>query len=357
METVIYRCPNCGAPLEFNVQTQNFDCKFCNSNFSHNDIVQIFSENENNPLDLPEPEIVNESDLAEFCDNTSLYECPSCGAQVIADSLTSSTHCHFCHTPVILTGRLSGDFRPSKMIPFKITREMALEAFNALTAKKWFLPKTFRTEATLNEMSGLYVPFWLSDSLVNVNITAKCEKKTTWRSGDMIHTHTKVFDVVRDADIMYNSVPADGSKRIDDALMESIEPYDYKEMVPFSMSYLSGHVAEKYDVGKDETIERVKKRTELAAFNNIKSKIGDYSVVNVTSSQNNTKSIQLEYALLPVWFLTYKYKGKDFYYAVNGQTGKMSGTLPIWWSKLLAVAISTGLAAAAIITIVGGFLR
>lgn len=356
MEAIIYRCPNCGAPLEFNVDTQKFDCKFCNSEFSHDEILKLFSDNENQPLDKPEPTPVSESEISEFCDNTSLYQCPNCGAQVIADNLTSSTRCHFCHTPVILTGRLSGEYRPSKMIPFQIQRSEAENKFLEWTKKKKFLPKNFRSEGTLSEITGLYVPFWLGDALISVKLEAECKKTHSWRGGGRIYTNTKIYSAYRDADVKYEGIPADGSSKIDDKLMENLEPFDYSKMIPFSMSYLSGYVAEKYDVNKEETYGRIQLRSEGNSVEYIKKQIAGYSSVAIKNAQTQIQALTLDYALLPIWFLTYNHKGVNYYFAINGQTGKMSGSLPIWWAKFFALFIPISILIAGIIFGGGMFL-
>lgn len=255
IKTVTYQCPNCSAALEYNNALGKFKCLFCDSEFTEEDIKKRFAENEG--FELSQENLEAEQEAAqdesnrqaeEFAGASALYTCPNCGAGVICDSLTASTRCHFCHTPVILTGRLSGEFRPNLIIPFTRTREQAETAFKEYCKGKFLLPKGFASEAQIQNITPLYVPYWLKSGTLDAFMEAEGHKVHSWRVGDTRFTNTKIFNVTRRAEMTFVRVPCDGSKRIDDSLMESIEPFDYTGIKPFSMSYLSGCGAEKYDV-------------------------------------------------------------------------------------------------------------
>ena len=247
IKTVTYQCPNCSAALEYNNALGKFKCLFCDSEFTEEDIKERFAENEG--FELSQENLEAEQEAAqdesnrqaeEFAGASALYTCPNCGAGVICDSLTASTRCHFCHTPVILTGRLSGEFRPNLIIPFTRTREQAETAFKEYCKGKFLLPKGFASEAQIQNITPLYVPYWLKSGTLDAFMEAEGHKVHSWRAGDTRFTNTKIFNVTRRAEMTFVRVPCDGSKRIDDSLMESIEPFDYTGIKPFSKSYLSG---------------------------------------------------------------------------------------------------------------------
>lgn len=336
IQTVTYQCPNCNAALEYDNSSGKFRCFYCDSTFTDEEIKKIFAENEHINLDGSEPELTEEQQQdEEFTGQSALYTCPNCGAGVICDTLTASTRCHFCHTPVILSGRLSGEYKPDMIIPFYTTREQAEENFKKYMKGKFLLPKDFNTEATIKNIDALYVPYWLKSGLCDVNLNAQGKIIRTWRSGDRRYTHTKVFHVEREAEMAFIRVPCDGSKRIDDALMESIEPFSYTGLKPFSMSYLSGCKAEKYDVPKADAAVRIDERINTAATEEILKMVrGKYNAVESINTSVRYLNQQYVYALLPVWFLNYTYKGKDYAFVMNGQTGTMFGHLPV--SKLKA---------------------
>lgn len=358
VQTVTYQCPNCNAALEFDNATGRFRCFYCDSTFSDIEMRNIFNRRDSRvDLETAEPELTQDQMTSEeFTGQSALYSCPNCGAGVICDSLTASTRCHFCHTPVILSGRLSGEYKPDVIIPFATTREQAEEKFIGFTKGKFLLPSSFVSHAQLQNISALYVPYWLKSGQTQAHLTATGHTVRSWTRGNTTYTHTKVYHVERDADMVFIRVPYDGSKRIDDSLMESIEPFDYSGIKPFSMSYLSGCAAEKYDVTKEEATPRLDERIGKAAEEEIRRMAAVYSSLHDVRCNIVYTNQQYVYALLPVWFLNYNYNGKDYEFAVNGQTGTMFGELPVSPIKKFFFSAGVFLAVFLIATLLGGLL-
>lgn len=356
MDTITYQCPNCNAALEYGADG-NLHCYYCDSEFTEAQIKELFKDNESNPLNKAEPQLSEqEREIEEFSGASALYTCPNCGAGVICDTLTSSTRCHFCHTPVILSGRLSGEFKPNMIIPFSTTREQAHEVFDKYTKNKFLLPKGFKQNAKINDISALYVPYWLKSGITDAKYIAQGDIVRTWRSGDTIHTHTKEYRIEREAELAFIRVPCDGSKRIDDSLMESIEPFDYSGIKPFSMSYLSGCAAEKYDVTKEEAAKRIDERVREAAKSELRASAVGYTSVSKESCDIGYRQQTYVYALLPVWFLNYTYKGKDYAFAVNGQNLKHFGELPVSGIKKFLFGAGVFAVILLILAAIGGVL-
>ena len=357
MQSVAYKCPNCAAPLEYNNEVGGFKCLFCDSVFKEAEIKERFAKNEAIKLDKADPTLTDQQkELEEFTGTSALYSCPNCGASVICGELDASVRCHFCHTPVILTGRISGEYKPDLIIPFKTNRELAELSFKNYTKGKFLLPNGFKKNAKVVEISALYVPYWLKSGFTNATLTGTAKKVRSWRVGDIRYTNTKIYDVARSGQFTFVRVPCDSSKRIDDALMESIEPFDYKEVKVFSMSYLAGCAAEKYDVPFEQAQPRIDRRIAEAAQEALKNDIHGYTSVNVTKCEVNFGNTAEIYALLPVWFLNYQFKGKDYPFVMNGQTGAHFGILPV--SKIKAALFGTGLFAAItlVANLIGGVL-
>ncbi len=335
-----FKCPNCCAELRFDPQKQGFDCEYCGSFFTSEECKAA------NDARLEE-EVQTAPLVDEFVEGTQLYSCPSCGGELITDLNTSATECYYCHNPVVLKGRLSGDFRPARVIPFKIDRDGATQIFKDWCKKRWFLPRSFTTESQLLHMQGVYVPFWVANCNIHGQMRAVCKKIRSWSSGSYRYTETKEYDVFRDASLEFNGIPADGSSKIEDALMEAIEPFDYRDAVDFEMTYLSGFLSDKYDVNKSQVFPRVKNRAISGSDQMIRASMVGYQSVRVTTSDMNVLQTKWEYMLLPVWFMTYQYKGKQYSFAINGQSGKQAGTPPLHLAKLLwtcaAIAVGCGL--------------
>ena len=347
MEVVQYKCPNCSANLEFQAASQDFGCKFCDSAFSSEMLAEIYPKKEEHELDVQEPPKTAEEIALEeqFGECNALYSCPSCGAAVVTESNTSATKCVYCLSPVILTGRLSGDYKPSKLIPFKVEKGEAAKKFKEYCKKRWFLPSDFRSGAHLDEMMAIYVPYWISDCTTAGAITANCKKVRSWRQGSYQYTETKEYVAVRDGSMDFVGIPHNASTRTDDVLMECIEPFKYADKTDFKMSFLSGYIAEKYDVDKETVYPRVKERAVNASTDVMRKTITGYTSVSVTSNTLDIRKNHWEHFLLPIWLLSYKYQGKFYHFAINGQTGKFAGDLPLSKMKVALTTIGSALAA------------
>lgn len=351
MDIVQFKCPNCGGSVVFDPNTQKHVCEYCMSDFTEEELQQIQGL-ENSSEDTYT--IPNEEQQEEFNSHTNLYICDSCGAEIIADENTAASFCYYCHNPVALKGRLTGDCRPELIIPFKFTREQTLEKYKEWCGKKWFLPGDFTSQSQLEKITGLYVPFWLADCTVNAQMHGEGRIVTSHRMGDYQITNTKVFSVERGATLEYKGVPADGSKKLDDRLMDSVEPFNYKEFVPFSMSYLSGFYADKYDVSKAEVLPRIKQRVEQGSQDVLMNDIHGYTSVVPDFRRTQIIRTNWHYTMLPVWFMTYKYNGKDYFFGMNGQTGKVTGILPVSVPKLIGFAAGLLIGVGIIAGLIGG---
>lgn len=348
--TVQYRCPNCGGDIAFSPSKQGYECEYCMSFFTQQQIEEIYSDLENQDLSQNVEENQTSDDFAE---HNNLYVCNSCGAEIVADEQTSATFCCYCHNPVTLKGRLSGDFKPNRVMPFSIDKSKAESIFKEWCSKKKFTPSDFNSNKTLEKMTGLYVPFWLADCKTDAHIDGIGKRITTWSDSKYRYTKTDEFHVVRNAKIKFRGIPTDGEKKIDDKLMEAIEPFDYSKLKPFSMSYLTGFYADKYDVDKSEAFKNVQRRVNEGALQLVKSDI-HYDTFVPTNKSVNILKTDWEYTLMPVWFLNYKYQDKFYTFVVNGQSGKVAGILPLSKPKLFAFGVGLTAILTVIFSVIGG---
>lgn len=354
MESLGYKCPNCNGDIQFSAKDQRFLCEYCNSSFTEQEMKSIAARQEQQIQERPAEEVQTDS---EFTEQMSVYSCDSCGATIMADENTAATFCYYCHNPVILKGRVSGEYRPSYVLPFQIDRETAINHFKEFCKKKRFLPRDFLSAGQQEKIVGLYVPFWVTDVNVSAEMDALGKQVRSWTSGDYHYTETKEYALARKADILIRGLPADGASHIDDSLMEAVEPYDYQAVRPFEMQYLSGFLAEKYDVNMAAMFPRVQKRAVQASDQLVRKTMTGYSTVSVTRSDIKIMSTKWEYMLLPVWFMTYKYKEKIYEFALNGQTAKFVGTPPLCKGRLAAFSAALGVAAAALTILLGVLIK
>ena len=257
------------------------------------------------------------------------YVCESCGGEIGGDENTAATACPFCDNPVVMKGQFAGALRPDLVIPFKLDKKAAKEALKKHYSGKKLLPKVFKDENHIDEVKGIYVPFWLFDAEAHGNMTYKATRVRSWSDSEYYHTQTMHYHVVRAGSMPYKNVPVDGSSKLDDQLMESIEPFDMKDAVDFKTAYLAGYLADKYDVDAEASITRANARIKSSTEEAFRSTVSGYSTVVRESSSVQLKNSSSKYALYPVWLLNTTWRGQKYTFAMNGQTGKMVGALPV----------------------------
>ena len=333
-----YKCPCCGAKLEFSSTAQKMKCPYCDSEFEVS-TVQDYNEqlSEASGDDMSwETQADNGWNEGET-NNMRIYSCKSCGGQIFADETTGASFCPYCNNPVIMSGNFSGELRPDLIIPFKFNKDAAKSAYEKHVSGKSLLPKVFKDQNHIDEIKGLYVPVWLFRAEADANMCFRAEKKRRWSDNNYNYVETSYYQAVRKGKISFENVPVDGSQKMADELMESIEPYDYSQAVKFSTAYLSGYLADKYDVSSDDSIaranERIKKSTE-AAF---AATVQGYEYVSCESSSVKLNGGKVQYALYPVWLLNTTWNGNRYTFAMNGQTGKLVGNLPVDKGKAAAM--------------------
>ena len=277
------------------------------------------------------------TEYSTFQDNeASQYQCQNCGATLITDLQTTATTCSFCGAGVVLGDRLSGSLAPAKVVPFSISKKQAQDAFRKWCKKGLLTPKDFMTADRIKNITGMYIPFWLYDMNGQGEATATCTKVHTYTRGDWIYTKTKYYNVYRKVDLNYLKVPCDASKKMDDKMMDKLEPYQYNDLKTFNMPYLAGYIAEKYDYDDKELLPRVKKRVDSYVDSYIRSTMSEYTTVKYNHKRVNVRQKQAYYTLLPIWMVCYDYKQETYTFAMNGQTGKVVGRPPLSRGKIAA---------------------
>ena len=339
MAAIEYKCPNCGASLKFDAKSQKVVCEFCGSEFEPEVLKkydQELSEKKEEKLDWEDS--TKEFSKAEAA-SLNLYTCNSCGGEIYCDENTSATTCPYCGNPVILKGRLQGALKPDYVIPFKNTNDDLVPIMQKYLRRKLFLPGKFKTENKIKEIKGLYVPFWIHDADVEGSVRWKGYTEKTWTNGDTRYTERKHYCIIREGRLGFDHIPVDGSKKMPDQLMESIEPFDFKGAIKFEPSYLTGYLSDKYDVTKEEVFPRANQRIREGTIDQFGTTISSsYRGLQVQNTNLSLYNTHVDYALYPVWLMSTQYKDKNFLFAMNGQTGKMTGNLPM--AKLKAFLLT-----------------
>lgn len=330
-DTIIaYKCPNCGGSVTFDSNLQKMKCPYCDTEFDVEALAAYDEALKNAPADVlfETPDAGNEW-TDEEAQGMRIYVCKSCGGEIIGDENTAATACPYCDSPVVLAGQLSGTLKPDCVIPFKFNKQMAVDAFKKHLCGKRFLPKVFKSENHIDEIKGIYVPFWLYDADVDADITYSGKRVRTWSDSNYHYTDTSFYSIQRGGSLEFLHVPADGSSKMADDLMESLEPFDYSQAVDFKTAYLSGYFADKYDVGSDICAKRANDRIKNTTEQFFAGTVNGFTGVTAENSSVRLEKSKVQYALYPVWILNTTWKGEKFTFAMNGQTGKFVGNLPL----------------------------
>ena len=319
-----YKCPCCHGAINFDSGIQKMKCPYCDTEFD----VEALKEQD---------EVLQEDDLQwdtegqqwDESDEMRRYVCNFCGGEILTEATTAATSCPYCDNPVVMSGNLAGDLRPDYVIPFKLDKEAAKKALQEHLQGKRLLPNVFKQENHIDEIKGVYVPFWLFAADADADVRFHGKKVRSWSSGNATYTETSHYRITRAGSLGFDNVPVDGSSKMPDDLMESLEPFHMDEAVDFQTAYLAGYLADKYDVSVEESIRRANERIKRSTEEAFSATVQGYATVTPTATSIRLQNGRARYALLPVWILNTQWNGQKFTFAINGQTGKIVGDLPM----------------------------
>lgn len=334
-EVLDNKCPNCGANITLNPKTGNFKCEYCGKEST---IDEIKKHNIRKSA-AARGEQVTEENVDNY-EKYDTYTCQNCGAEIIADEQTSATFCIYCGNTAILKNKLSGKFNPKFIIPFKKEKEDAIKAFKELKKNRPLMPNNFTNIENIEKIRGIYIPFWFHDFYVEGEIETKGVIHNYYTINTTHYIKTTTYKIVRAGHVNYYSVPVDGSTKFDNNLMNSIQPYNYKELIPYNHAYLAGFLAERYDVENDTT----RKEVEPSILREVKKLFVKDGFMynasdNVYKNTLETKKYSVEYVLLPVYMVNVKYGKKMYTFAMNGQTGTFIGNIPLSKMKIFTYSV------------------
>ena len=388
--TTTYQCPNCNGRLSFDGSSGKLTCEFCGSQFTPEEVERLFAEKQAKadaqaagdraeqvatqtgagaaagaahaahadhgdhaaqgvtaaqasttsatrveqahaaPTGDPIQDYLAQSkwDSSET-DSLRAFNCPACGAQLLVDQVTAVTSCPYCGNNAVVPGQLSDVLKPDYVIPFKLDRNAAIAALKQYYNGKRLLPNSFTANNHIEEIQGVYVPFWLYSGTADGDVTYNGRNVRTWSDSENMYTETDHYLLTRQGTMSFRGVPVDGSTKMPDAHMDAIEPFDYSEMVPFSVAYLPGYITDRYDLDVKQCDSRARNRVENTCIEEMGTTVGGFMETDVQSAYADVNWTNIAYALLPVWMLHTKWNGEDYLFAMNGQTGKLIGDLPI----------------------------
>ena len=237
-----YQCPGCTGPLQFSAATGRLECEYCMSSFTPEEIEALYAQKNEKAEEAARQAQQEEEWNAE---NMRAYSCPSCGAELLCDVTTAATACPYCGNPTVVPGQFADIQKPDYVIPFQVDKDTAVAGLKQHYKGKPLLPGSFAKENHLQEIKGVYVPFWLYDGEATADVTFSASRSRVHTTPKERITTTEHYRVERRGTVAFEKVPVDGSTKMPDTHMDAIEPFDYEKMEPFSMAYLPGFLADK----------------------------------------------------------------------------------------------------------------
>ncbi|MBO6161705.1 MAG: hypothetical protein J6O53_00440 [Eubacterium sp.] len=344
-----YKCQNCGGSMEFDSASQKLICPYCGAAFdpAAYDAAMQGGAGEQTPEGQQVGEFdetqqlgtVNQQEWNVNEDGLMSYICKNCGGEVVGDDSLASTNCPYCDSPIIRNDQFAGMLKPELLIPFKVDKKTAKEKLNEFISSKKLVPAVFKDQKHIDEIKGVYVPFWLFDADVFAEAKFNARRTHARSNGEEI----EYFDVYRSGDMSFRNIPADAASKMEDAMMDSIEPFEMEEAVNFSTAYLAGFMADKYDVSPEDCMKRGLQRIKSSAEEALSNEVNGFDYHSCEASNVVVQNSESHYALLPVWILNTTWNGNQYRFAMNGQTGKFIGDLPydksLYWKYFLRAAI------------------
>lgn len=332
--TTQYICRNCGGATTFSAKEGKMICDHCGSRFA----MSEYASSENT-------ETLGGAGWGELKDKVKAYACSSCGAELISDELSLITQCPYCGNHSVLEYKFEGTLRPQYIIPFEITKEKAIELLKTDISSKEMVNKSFKTKNQIESIAGMYVPFWNYSAEAYVSGPFIGKVKLSEDKESVMGT----MDIK--AKMVFDDISVDGSKKMKDNYMDSLEPYNFQSKKPFSGAYMVGFLAERFDVDDMSSRARAEARMKHTSLVFVSKKYELYptkfdcplekliprykplppSMSSFVAPDNPNVQFRYsksEYVMAPVWLATIKHKRKTYLFAVNGQTGLVAGNKP-----------------------------
>ena len=336
-----FPCEGCGADLRWEPGVTAMECPYCGL---RKDIAPSLELVREKPVDaaLRQPR-----DLGWGAERKVMV-CKRCGAHTTLDPHVSSSACAFCGTTAVVEAPANANVvRPEGLLPFKVSREHALQSFREWLSKLWLRPNDLKRAARTTGTQGAYIPFWTFDAATfshwtadagyhyYVDVRVQENGKTVTRR----EQRTRWEPASGSLQLFFDDVPVPASRGIDADLCRKIEPYPTADLTPYDPSYLSGFLAEENAVDLPEALDTAKARMRDDIRAACSREVPGDTQRNL-EVESTFSALAYKNALLPIWIAAYDYHGKPYRYLVNGVTGKVTGTAPWSWAKVTMTVLA-----------------
>ena len=339
-----FPCKQCGANLQFAPGTDALKCPYCGA---ENKIAKSTAIVERLDFQM----YLNQLPGTDAVEEKIVVKCTCCAAETTLASNNTAGVCPFCGTGIVATGSSKRAIRPGALLPFRVKQNEAAEAFKGWVKARWFAPGALKRDAERAAIKGAYVPAWTYDTNAESDYTGQrgenyWETETYTENDAQGNTVTRTRQVQK---IRWWPVSGHVRNRFDDVLvmatetlppkvLNTLEPWDLPALIPYGDEYLSGFVAESYQIGLGDGFERAKGIMDPVIRQTVNRDIGgDHQQISGLKSIFNDTTFR--HLLLPVWISAYTFQGKVYRFLVNARTGEAQGERPYSWVKITLLVL------------------
>ena len=345
-KSINFTCKSCGAPLRFSPISNTLLCEFC-------DTKESIEKSTNEIKEYSFQEALDFLEIHQVEEVKKTVTCNKCSATFTMTPYSISSNCPYCGTPAIT--EFVKEITPKSLLPFHLSQKKAQKLFKKWLGSLWFAPSKLKKIVDGDEeLKGYYLPHWTYDSdthtnyrgqrgdvyYVNVERTVVVNGRQERRSVREARINwTPVSGLVENA---FDDITIGASKTISHTILDNLSPWHTDVLVPFNEKYLSGFDSEEYTIGLDNGFEFAKVKMDRVIRQTIRYEIGgDQQQIN--SMNTHYSNTTYKNVLFPVWTAEFKWNSKTYNYAINGQTGKVTGERPYSWIKIISLVLTVSI--------------
>src|ERR1044071_3551364 len=341
-----FRCPGCGADLQFAPEGGNLTCPYCGRQERIEPTGSAVEERSY------EQYLQTHADqMGTLAEGALEVACQTCGATVTFTPPMVAGECDFCGSPLVAQPRSADPVvAPEGVLPFRVTQDAATGFVGKWIGSRWFAPNALKKLAAHEGISGVYIPFWTYDAYTASRYTGERGEHyyTTERyterdaQGNTVERtrqvqHTRWYPASGTVERWFDDILVPATKSLPPDRLGALEPWDLGELTAYDPAYLSGYKAQRYQVNLAEGFELAKQATRPAIDADVRRDIGgdEQRVSNVATQYS---AVTFKHLLLPVYVGAYRFQDKVYQVVVNGRTGEVQGERPYsFWKILLLV--------------------
>ncbi len=332
----VFTCENCGGNMVFDIKSQALKCPYCETE------VAIDHEGEVHEYDFSNVSTLEEK--SNWNEDVEVITCESCGAETVVDKHITALHCSYCGSSHVLKTKQSAGIKPEAILPFKIEKHQALEELSKWVKYRWLAPNDLKLLYQSDKLQAVYVPYWTYDANTSSTYTARGGRyyyETREINGKKEQVQkVRWYPVSGQLHQFFDDILVNASHHYSNTIMCGVEPFNTDRVEPYQSEYISGYMAERYSLSVQEGFtfakQKINRELEEAARLEV---LRYYDTVSGIHVQTHYDHVTFKHVLLPIWTTTYDYKGKQYQYIINGETGRIHGTYPYSWVKITILII------------------